>query len=251
MNRTTLTDKQWDSILVFLLACPQVRVGNRGACRAFLNAVLWILRSGAQWRLLPAELGQWNSVFKRFARWCKLKVWTALSEYAVIDRDLQQVMIDSTVVRAHACAAGARGSSEQDEALGRSRGGFTTKIHVVTDGLGNPLDFVVTGGQVADISQAEALLAPIPAQTVLADKGYDSDALVNTLTERGIDVVIPPRENRVEPRRCDWHVYKERHLVECFFNKIKHYRRVFSRFEKTARNFMGFLRLTAFLIWTR
>lgn len=137
------------------------------------------------------------------------------------------------------------------EALGRSRGGFRTKIHVLTDALGTPLAFRLTGGQAADITQAEALLPDDPIKAVVADKGYDADAFVITVTARGAAAVIPPRKNRQQPRAYDRHVYRERQLIECFFGKIKHYRRIFSRFEKTARNYMGFLRFVATLVWLR
>ena len=167
--------------------------------------------------------------------------------------DVQNILIDSTVIRAHPCAAGAAESSAEAEALGRSRGGFGTKIHAITDALGNPLDFVLTGGQASDIGQAETLLGltPAGAEAFIGDKGYDSDALVQAIQTRGMEAVIPPRSNRTEPRTVDWFVYKKRHLIECFFNKIKHYRRIFSRYEKTARNYMGMLRLVSTLIWLR
>jgi transposase len=132
-------------------------------------------------------------------------------------------LIDSTIARAHACAAGAAGSNAEAEALGRSKGGFTTKIHAITDALGNPLDFILTAGQASDIGQAEALLklTPAGAGTLLGDKGYDSDAFMRAIQEQGMQAVIPPRSNRMAPRDCDWFVYKERQLIECFFNKIK------------------------------
>ena len=117
--------------------------------------------------------------------------------------------------------------------------------------MGNPLEFVLTGGQVADITQAEALLPDEPIPAVVADKGYDADAFVATVTTRGATAVIPPRRNRRQPREYDRHIYKERHLIECFFGKIKHYRRIFSRFEKTARNYLSFLYFVAVLIWLR
>ena len=135
--------------------------------------------------------------------------------------------------------------------MGRSRGGFSTKVHAIVDALGNPLDFVLTGGQAADITQAEALLPDAPVEAVVADKGYDADAFVTTVTERGAQAVIPPRKHRTQPRDYDRHIYKERHLIECFFGKIKHYRRIFSRFEKTATNYLSFLRLVAALVWLR
>jgi transposase len=251
MDRSLLTDEQWAVILAFLLRHPHVYVGNPLTCRAFLEAVLWVLRSGGQWRLLPAARGAWNHVFKRFARWQRRGVWAELQAHVVRDPDLQQLLIDGTVVRAHPCAAGAEQSSAEAEALGRSRGGFGTKIHAVTDALGYPLVFVLTGGQASDIGQAERLIGAFPAHAVIGDKGYDSDAFVKVVEERGMQAIIPPRSNRLNPRVYDRHLYKERHLVECFFNKIKHYRRIFSRFEKTAHHFMAFLHLVAFLIWTR
>jgi transposase len=98
--------------------------------------------------------------------------------------------------------------------------------------LGNPLEFTLTGGQAADISQAAGLVPEQPVGAVIADKAYDADRFVALWNERGIEVVIPPRANRTEPRDCDFHRYKERHLIECFFNKIKHYRRIFARFDR-------------------
>jgi len=251
MDRTLLTDEQWTVILPFLMAHPRAYVRNTSRCRDFLNGVLWMLRSGSQWRLLPKERGAWNSVFKRFSRWQRHGIWADLLAHVASDPDLQQLLIDSTVVRAHPCAAGAAESSAEQEALGRSRGGFSTKIHAVTDALGNPLAFVLTGGQASDIGQAERLIGEFPAEAVIGDKGYDADAFVKTVEERGMQAVIPPRSNRLNPRAYDRHLYKERHLIECFFNKIKHYRRIFGRFEKTAKNFMAFLHFVAFLIWTR
>ena len=136
---------------------------------------------------------------------------------------------------------------------GRSKGGFTTKIHAITDALGNSLDFILTAGQASDIGQAEALLqlTPSGAGALLGDKGYASDTFVETIQKRGMQAVIPPRSNRVATRACDWFIYKERHLIECFFGKIKHYRRVFSRYEKLARNYRGFIRFVSALIWLR
>lgn len=252
-NRLEISDEEGTAIYPILAACKHVRIASEAACRAFLAAVLWVLRSGAQWRLLPVEQGKWNSVFKRFSRWCRHGVWQALHTGCSHLPDLQNILIDSTVIRAHPCAAGAAESSAEAEALGRSRGGFGTKIHAITDALGNPLDFVLTGGQASDIGQAETLLGltPAGAEAFIGDKGYDSDALVQAIQTRGMEAVIPPRSNRTEPRTVDWFVYKERHLIECFFNKIKHYRRIFSRYEKTARNYMGMLRLVSTLIWLR
>lgn len=252
-NRLVLSDGEWLVIYPILAARQDIRLVSEPKCRAFLTAVLWVLRSGAQWRLLPVAHGRWNSVFKRFSRWCRLGVFKALHSGCAKHPDLQSVFIDSTAVRARACAAGAAGSDAENEALGRSRGGFGTKVHALTDALGNPLDFILTGGRASDIGQAETLLAltPAGAEALAADKGYDSDAFVRAVLERGMAAVVPPRANRKEPRECDWFAYKERHLIECFFGKIKHYRRIFSRYEKTARNYLGFLHFVSVLIWLR
>ena len=144
-----------------------------------------------------------------------------------------------------------KNGGQQAQALGRSRGGFSTKIHIAVDALGNPLRFILTAGQCHDSPQAEALIAGYATQAVIADKGYDSMDLINTVRAEGIEAVIPPRSNRKEPREYDKHLYKERHLVECFINKIKHYRRVFSRFEKLSKNYLGFLSFVSALIWLR
>jgi transposase len=123
---------------------------------------------------------------------------------------------------------------------------------VVVDALGNPLKFIVTAGQAADISQAQALVEDYPkAQAAIADKAYDADTFIDWLQEREIEPVIPATANRTQPRDYDRHRYKERHLVECLINKIKHYRRVFSRFDKKVKNFLSFLQFAGALIWLR
>lgn len=119
------------------------------------------------------------------------------------------------------------------------------------DALGNPLRFALSGGQAHDLTQAEALLPPEPMEYVIADKAYDAEQFIALIKERGAVPVIPPRSHRKTPREYDTHLYKERHLVECFINKIKHYRRVFSRFDKLATTFLGFLHFVSALIWLR
>ena len=126
---------------------------------------------------------------------------------------------------------------------------MTTKVHAVVDALGNPVALSLTPGQAADITQAAPLLAQLEPQAVIADKGYDADALVATLEERGITPIIPPKANRKEPRKTDFALYRERNLVERFFNKLKQYRGIATRFDKLATTFLAGVLLVCVVIW--
>lgn len=135
--------------------------------------------------------------------------------------------------------------------MGRSRGGFGSKIHVGVSGLGLPLRVILTAGQDADVRQAEPLLEGIAAEVVIADKGYDSDTLVGVIKAKGAEAVIPPKKNRKVQRPYDADRYKDRNLVERFFSKVKQYRRVATRYEKTARNFLAFVHVASIMILLR
>ena len=144
-----------------------------------------------------------------------------------------------------------RAKKEGEQSLGRSRGGFSTKIHLATDALGNALRFILTGGERNDITQAEALVKDLCAEYVIADKGYDSEAFVLYLKGRDSEVVIPSRTNHKVRREIDARLYKERHLIENQIGKLKHFRRVFSRFDKLAKNYLSFIYFARTLIWLR
>ena len=117
--------------------------------------------------------------------------------------------------------------------------------------MGNPLRFKLAGGQTYDITQAEALIAHYLGEYGIGDKAYDSASFLQVVLSKGAVPVIPPRSNREVLRQYDDHLYQERHLVECFINKIKHYRRIFSRFEKLAQRYLGFLSFVGSFIWLR
>lgn len=249
MRRHELTDAQWSRIENLLPGRPGEHGGVAKDNRNFVNAIWYVAKTGISWRDLPERFGKWDTVFHRFNEWCKKGVWKRVFE-AVKDPDLEWLLLDSTVIRAHPHAAGMN-IAQNDQALGYSRGGFGTKLHLAVDALGNPITLHLSPGQDADVTHAEALLGDQEPEAVLADKGYDSDALAAKIEACGAEVVIPPRGNRKEPREYDRELYKERNKVERCVNLFKQFRRVATRYEKTARNFLGMVFLAAIGIWLR
>ena len=128
---------------------------------------------------------------------------------------------------------------------------MSTKIHAASDALGNPLRLIASPGQRNDIALAHDLIADLDAQAAIADKGYDADHLCAAIAERGAQIVIPPKRNRKVQRAYDVELYKERNLIERFFNKLKQFRRVATRYDKLLVNFMGFVKLAAIAIWLK
>lgn len=131
--------------------------------------------------------------------------------------------------------------------MGRSKGGLSTKVHAATDALGNPIRFVLTGGERNDITQIETLLEGMTAGHVLADKGYDGQRAMDAIAATGAKPVVPRRTTTAQWRSFDTTIYKDRNLIERFFSKIKHFRRIATRYDKLARNYAGFLNLVAAL----
>ena len=167
------------------------------------------------------------------------------------EMDTEWVFADGSYVRAHQHASGARHGEER--AIGKSRGGATTKIHMAADAHGNPVDFTVTGGEVHDAKAAPELINKIKvAENLIADKGYDSEAIREQVRQAGMNPVIPRKSNSTKPNpEFDAHLYKQRHLVENLFARLKHFRSIATRFEKLARNFKAILFLACTFIWLK
>jgi transposase len=250
MHRDGLRNDEWERIKD-LLPGREGSVGVTAADnRLFVEAVLYRYRTGIPWRDLPERFGDWKNIHRRFSRWAKAGIWKRVFQHLAIDADNEHAMIDSTIVRAHQHSAGAKKEAGEDQAIGRSRGGLSTKIHTLVDALGNPVGFHLTGGEAHDLVGADHLLPEMQADKLIADKAFDADErVIKPLAAAGKTAVIPPKANRREPRDFDRHVYKERHLIENFFAKLKQFRAIATRYDKTARNFIAAVFLTASAIW--
>ena len=187
---------------------------------------------------------------RRYYRWIAIGVLDDMLSTLAREADLEWLMIDSTIVRAHQHSAGAKKKDAADRAIGRSRGGLSTKIHTLVDALGNPIGFHLTGGEAHDLVGADELLPDMEADMLLADKAFDADErVIKPLAAAGKTAVIPSKANRKQPRNFDRHMYAARHLIENFFAKLKQYRAIATRYDKTARNFLAAVHLAASVIW--
>jgi transposase len=125
---------------------------------------------------------------------------------------------------------------------------LSTKIAALADALGNPVELMLAPGQDHDLTCAEPLLENVDPGALIGDKAFDADPLINSLEQRDITAVIPPRVSRKEPRACDYALYRERNLIERFFNKIKHFRAIATRYDKLDRNFLAAVQLVSAMI---
>ncbi|WP_442814186.1 IS5 family transposase [Streptomyces sp. NBC_00151] len=284
MRRHELTDLEWELLAPLI---PRAATGRpRVPDRQVINGMVYKIRTGVSWRDLPERYGPRQTVYTRFRRYALDGVFTrALQQIqagadAVGDIDWL-VQIDSTIVRAHqhSAATGRKGGStgrtnRNDHALGRSRGGLTTKIHLACDGRGRPLAVLLTPGQRHDSVCAHPLLERIrvprigrgrprcrPDQ-VVADKAYSSRGFRAYLRKRGIARTVPEktdqkrhRHNRGHrggrPPAFDRQVYRRRNVVERCFNRLKGFRGIATRYDKTATSYEAAVNLASFLLWAR
>ncbi len=167
---------------------------------------------------------QWNAVYKRFNDWSRKEKLMGIFNALVVDPDLEWEFIDGSIVKAHQHSSGA--ACEQETAIGKSVAGNTSKIHMAVDACGLPIHFSVTGGEVHDCKEAPKLVAELPkGDYIVADRGYDSEALRLQIKDKGAVPVIPRKKNSTRGNdEMDWCLYKYRHLVENVFARLKHFR---------------------------
>lgn len=247
MPRTMLTDQTW--CLLSRVMYLTGRVYNKPEHRLTLEGILYRMRTGIQWRDLPTEFGDWSKVFRRFNLWSKKGVMNEILSFLSKLADTQWLFIDGSIVKAHqdaACVADA-----QEQAIGKSRGGNSTKVHLAVDSGGLPVYFELSGGQVHDVSHAESLVSLSPkSEVVVADKGYDSQALREFIKSQNAQQVIPRRGNsKTGNDDVDWCLYRYRHLVENAFMKIKKYRAIATRYDRLARNYQSMVALAFSMMW--
>nr|WP_107066121.1 MULTISPECIES: IS5 family transposase [unclassified Streptomyces] len=274
----------WDRIEPLMPADP-VRGRRWADHRRTLEAIAWKYRTGSPWRDLPDALGSFQTAHKRLLRWavdgtCQ-RILAALLAAADGTDDIDWIVsVDSTVCRAHQHAAGARkkGAPFRDEpddhALGRSRGGLSTKVHLVSDGHARPLALRASAGQAGDAPAFDVVMAGIRVprsglgrprtrpDAVLADRAYSSRAIRGHLRRRGIRAVIPQPADQIghrlrrgraggHPPGFDAEAYKQRNAVERCINRLKQWRGLAMRTDKLAIAYQAALHLAAIFMWTR
>ncbi|WP_445083689.1 IS5 family transposase [Candidatus Neptunichlamydia sp. REUL1] len=234
-----ISDKVWELLAPHLPG----RKGGWGAVakdnRLFINAVFWILRTGSPWRDLPPDYGDWKNTHRRFCRWQDARIWEALLECLVEDPDYEWLMV-------HPHASGAKGGNQD---MSRTKGGFNTKIHLAVDAHGMPVRIVVTQGTTHDSTQASFLIQDISGEHLLADKAYNSDAIILQAESQGINPVIPLRSNRKKWREFDKALYKLRHLVENAFLHLKRWRGIATRYAKNTASFIAAVQIRCIALW--
>jgi transposase len=253
-----LSDEQWAQIEPLLPKNGQ-RGGQWKDHRLMIDAMLWVSSDGGRWRNLPERFGPWQSVYDRFRSWTRRGLWDRILRHLQARKmnsdeiDWELFAVDGTVIRAHQSAAGAGKKKPvgepEDHALGRSQGGFSTKLHLICDGEGTPLAVAVSPGEEHETQQfvplmEEATAWPQQPEKLAGDKGYSADWIRDWLQERGIEPVIPYKSNeKGRKKKFDRATYRRRNIIERCVNSLKWFRRVATRYEKLAIHYVGMVTL--------
>ena len=247
-NLFWLSDEQWQRIEPRLPT--DVRGVERQDDRRIISGIIHVLKSGCRWSDCPEAYGPPTTVYNRFARWARRGIWENLfRELAGNGRSTDTQMIELHPRQSASLGIG-RKRGEQKQAVGRSRGGRNTKIHALADAKGRLIAILLTGGEAHDCPVAERLIRRVkPPKRMLGDKAYDSAELREELDERGTRPVIPNRSNRKQPYSFSKRLYKLRWRIESAFNRLKDFRRIATRYDRLARNYLASVCLAAALVW--
>ena len=245
-------------MIEFLLPGKRGDPGRSGRDnRLTLEGILFVIRTGIPWRDLPERFGKWYSVYQRFRRWKLAGVFDRIFESTHGLMDYRSVMVDGTFCKVHQHGTGARRHGETPEesarkqAIGRSRGGLTSKIMALTDANGRICRFSVVAGNAAEVKALPALMDDVQTRELIGDKAYDSKAIRQTLADRNIISTIPSRRNSKVIVWYDEGNYATRHLVENWFSDAKQWRGIATRFCKRLDSFVAFLNLRAWHLSTK
>ena len=230
---------------------PHCRVGRPPRdLRQMLEGIFHILRGGYPWRDLPEHFGPWQTVYGRFRRWSREGLWARILREVAKGARGKLRFIDGSYVRVHQDGAPALGLAG-DEGVGTSRGGRNSKLHALVDLYGKPLKLIITPGNTNDIGAAPELVDGLTEVIVVADKGYDSDPFRCRLAQSHNASCIPKRKGSKSTAPYNNSHYRKRHRVENLFARIKRFRRVSTRYEKTKCSFEGFILFASVLDWIR
>jgi len=246
MARRMLTDELWSKLKGIL---RQHRIYDKPFLRNMVEGMLYRMRAGCPWRDLPEEFGCWNTIFQKFNRWSTKNKLMMVFKMLVHEPDLEWEFIDSSIVKAHQHSSGAANIEEQG--IGKSVAGNTTKIHMAADAYGLPIDFEITGGEVHDCKNATEFIRKLPISDYLvADKGYDDEKLREDARKKSSIPIIPRKNNSLTGNfDIDWSLYKYRHLIENLFARLKHFRSIATRYDKLKRNFSSMVAMACFYLW--
>lgn len=213
-----------------------------------VTAIWYVLRTGIPWRDLPSCFGPWSSVYTRFRRWCAAGLWARL--LAAISRDPAGIVrcIDCSHIKVHRDAANTAGG-QATQAMGRTKGGLNTKLAAVVDGIGRAIGLHLAPGQQHDLRACAPLQPCLRGSWTVADRSFDSNGFREYLARSGSSACIPPTQRRRTDFFYSRELYRQRHVVENFFSRIKRHRRIATRYEKLAVTFHGFICFAAVLDW--